>query len=244
MTLIDALGLAVPASFFAGLLLETLFPARPQTPIRGWRWLGTAGFMLMAVIATVPAAMIAPYSDRLALVRLAPLGMVPSALLAYLAYSLMSYAFHRACHASNLLWRVFHQLHHSPPRLDLAGAAFFHPLDMLAYALMTAVTTALCGLDGGGAALLGLIAACFGFVQHLNARTPWILGFVFQRPESHSLHHEVGVHAHNYSDLPLWDLLFGSFRNPRDFQDRGLGFTGEAWKQWGRMLRFVDVQQG
>lgn len=243
MNLVDALGLAVPASFFAGLALESLAPAQPQPPIRGWRWLGTAGFMLMAVIATVPAAMIAPYSAQLSLLPFAPLGMVPSALLAYLVYSLLSYAFHRASHNVPWMWRTFHQLHHSPPRLDLAGAAFFHPLDMLVYAVLTAVTTALCGLDSGGAALLGLIAACFGFVQHLNVRTPWALGVVFQRPEAHSLHHETGVHAYNYSDLPLWDILFGTFRNPREFQTRGYGFTGERWRQWGKMLRFVDVER-
>ena len=75
-----------------------------------------------------------------------------------------------------------------------------------------------------------------------KTRTPRILGYLFQHPKSHSLHHETGVHQHNYSDLALWDILFGTFRNPDDFQTRGYGFAGDAWREWGTMLRFVDVE--
>jgi len=53
--------------------------------------------------------------------------------------------------------------------------------------------------------------------QHLNVRTPQWLGYVIQRPESHSGHHERGIHARNYSDLPFWDIVFGTFHNPREF---------------------------
>jgi sterol desaturase/sphingolipid hydroxylase (fatty acid hydroxylase superfamily) len=177
-------------------------------------------------------------------VHLAPLGVVPSALLGYLLVSLISMGYHRACHASPILWRLFHQVHHSAPRLDLSGAAFFHPFDMLAYASLTTIVTLLFGLSAEGAGLLGLVAASYGFFQHLNMHTPRWLGFLIQRPESHSLHHEIGVHAHNYSDLPLWDIVFGTFANPETFQTNGYGFAGAAWKRWGAMLRFVDVNAG
>jgi sterol desaturase/sphingolipid hydroxylase (fatty acid hydroxylase superfamily) len=63
-----------------------------------------------------------------------------------------------------------------------------------------------------------LLAATFCTIfQHANIRTPRWLGYLVQRPESHSLHHERGVHARNYSDLPLFDLLFGTFANPTRF---------------------------
>jgi sterol desaturase/sphingolipid hydroxylase (fatty acid hydroxylase superfamily) len=51
--------------------------------------------------------------------------------------------------------------------------------------------------------------------QHANLRTPRWLGYIIQRPESHGIHHERGLHAFNYADLPLWDMVFGTFRNPR-----------------------------
>jgi sterol desaturase/sphingolipid hydroxylase (fatty acid hydroxylase superfamily) len=76
-------------------------------------------------------------------------------------------------------------------------------------------------------------------VYHWNVRTPYWLGFIFQRPESHCVHHQEGVHSSNYSDLPIWDMLFGTFRNPRDFDARcGLG-DGEH--RLGSMLAGLDV---
>jgi sterol desaturase/sphingolipid hydroxylase (fatty acid hydroxylase superfamily) len=61
-----------------------------------------------------------------------------------------------------------------------------------------------------------------------------------QRPESHSRHHARGVHAGNYSDLPLFDLLFGTFHNPRDFAAE-TGFYDGASSRVADMLRFRDV---
>ena len=57
-------------------------------------------------------------------------------------------------------------------------------------------------------------------------RTPRWLGYLIQRPESHCRHHEFGVHASNYSDLPLWDILFGSFHNPASWEGRA-GFSDD-----------------
>jgi sterol desaturase/sphingolipid hydroxylase (fatty acid hydroxylase superfamily) len=242
--LADVLGLLVPALFLGGLVLEALFPAqRDQPRVRGWRVVGLVGFSLLAFISTVPAILLAPYAEQVALVHLAPLGIVPSALIAYLVYTLISYGYHRACHTFPVMWRLFHQIHHSAPRLDLSGAAFFHPLDMLAYALLTSVVTLLLGLSAEAAGLLGVIASFYGFFQHLNVHTPRWLGVIIQRPESHSLHHEVGVHARNYADFPMWDMVFGTYENPVTFQSNGYGFAGTAWKRWGAMLRFVDVNE-
>jgi sterol desaturase/sphingolipid hydroxylase (fatty acid hydroxylase superfamily) len=62
-------------------------------------------------------------------------------------------------------------------------------------------------------------------------RTPYWLGFIFQRPESH----QTGHHRHNYSDLPIWDLLFGTFDDPRD-NPPSCGFSGTRETQLTRML--------
>jgi hypothetical protein len=50
----------------------------------------------------------------------------------------------------------------------------------------------------------------------------------------------MGVHAFNYADFPLSDLLLGSFRNPKAFDGR-CGFEAPADRRLGAMLRFVDV---
>jgi len=41
------------------------------------------------------------------------------------------------------------------------------------------------------------------------------MGYFIQRPEAHCVHHRLGFHYHNFADLSLWDMLFGTFRNPR-----------------------------
>jgi sterol desaturase/sphingolipid hydroxylase (fatty acid hydroxylase superfamily) len=79
-----------------------------------------------------------------------------------------------------------------------------------------------------------------GCFQHCNVRTPQWLGWFIQRPEAHCVHHRMGVHAWNYSDFPLWDMLAGSWRNPRDFNGR-CGFQGQAEQRWAAMLAWRDV---
>jgi hypothetical protein len=98
------------------------------------------------------------------------------------------------------------------------------------------------GLDPVAAALTGYIAAFYGYFQHLNIRTPQWLGYVIQRPEAHCIHHQRDVHAFNYGDLPVWDMLFGTFRNPAGFEGE-VGFDQPATKRFGAMLGFVDVNE-
>jgi sterol desaturase/sphingolipid hydroxylase (fatty acid hydroxylase superfamily) len=72
-------------------------------------------------------------------------------------------------------------------------------------------------------------------------RTPTWLGYVIQRPEAHCRHHELNVHASNYSDFPIIDMIFGTFQNPREFEGR-VGFEERA--SYGKMLIGVDVSAG
>ncbi len=78
--------------------------------------------------------------------------------------------------------------------------------------------------------------------QHTNIRTPRWLGDILQRPESHSLHHERGVHDRNFSDRPLFDILFGTFSNPKEFAGQN-GYWNGACARVGSMLAFRDVSQ-
>ena len=77
-------------------------------------------------------------------------------------------------------------------------------------------------------------------VYHWKVRTPAWLGYLFQRPESHCVHHQEGLHRYNYSDLPLWDMLFGTFRNPREFHGE-CGFVAGADRRMSAMFAFDDV---
>jgi sterol desaturase/sphingolipid hydroxylase (fatty acid hydroxylase superfamily) len=153
------------------------------------------------------------------------------------------YAWHRALHRFTWLWRLTHQLHHSPQRVDIPGSVLFHPVEMVAQvALQLFVTLVVLGLDPVAAALMGYFAAFYGMFQHLNMHTPRWLGWFIQRPEAHCEHHRLGVHAFNYGDLPLWDILLGTFRNPAHFEGR-CGFESPADRRLGAMLAFRDVNR-
>ena len=62
-----------------------------------------------------------------------------------------------------------------------------------------------------------------------------LLDYFIQRPESHSYHHERGVHARNYGDLPVFDMIFGTFHNPREFVGE-VGFFEGSSRKVGPML--------
>jgi sterol desaturase/sphingolipid hydroxylase (fatty acid hydroxylase superfamily) len=100
--------------------------------------------------------------------------------------------------------------------------------------------TLVVGITSEAATIVLLAATFMAIFQHSNIRTPHWLGYIVQRPESHSRHDARGVHAGNYADLPLFDLLFGTFRNPRDFAP-ATGFYDGASSRLADMLRFRDV---
>jgi len=84
--------------------------------------------------------------------------------------------------------------------------------------------------------------SCMGeFFYHMNIRTPEWLGYLIQRPESHRIHHlrDSQYLSRNYSDLPLWDMLFGTFENPpanTDWSKLKFGFPEEDELRLGEML--------
>ena len=52
-----------------------------------------------------------------------------------------------------------------------------------------------------------------------------------------------GTEHLNYSDLPVWDWLFGTFTSPATF-DGQCDFNPAQEKRVGDMLRFRDVIRG
>ena len=169
------------------------------------------------------------------------LGTPAGALLGYLCLTLVYYWWHLWRHRSDFLWRWLHQVHHSAQRLEVMTAFYKHPLEILLDSLISSVIIyLLVGLGpaaGAGAMVLSGIGELF---YHWNVKTPHWLGFIFQRPESHLVHHQEALHDYNYSDLPLWDILFGTFRNPREWDERcGLGEENEH--RLIEMLFGIDV---
>jgi len=242
MDTVALIGLLVPVTYLVMLAVESLWPARSFPPRRGWRWIGIAFLVLIGTVSTVvPLLLPEPWLQAHRWIDGRGLGVAGGVVVGWVVLSGLSYAWHRAAHTWGPLWRATHQIHHSPQRIDISGSTLFHPVEMVVQVvLQTFATVVVLGLDPLAAALVGYVAAFHGLFQHWNVATPRALGFLIQRPEAHCEHHRLGVHANNYGDLPLWDLLFGTFRNPARFEGE-CGFASPADRRLLAMLAWRDV---
>lgn len=168
---------------------------------------------------------------------------VVGGVLGYLVLTFIYYWWHRARHESQFLWNWFHQFHHSPRRLEVVTAFYKNPTEILANSLISSIVAyLLVGLSPEAAAYAMLLSGCAEFFYHWNVKTPHWVGYFVQRPESHCVHHQRGLHRYNYGDLPLWDMLFGTFYNPRNWDDR-CGFEADEELEIVDMLVGRDVQK-
>lgn len=229
------------ASFLGFLVLERIRPARSQPRIRGWRLTGLLFFIGYFVIGTFSPLVWVDVMAAHQLVDASALGTIGGAIVGLLVLDLATYVWHYALHHVGVLWRWFHQVHHSAERIDTAGAFYFSPLDVVGFAF--AGTLALVwavGVTPEAALIANAIATVLAIFQHANVRTPSWLGYLVQRPEAHSLHHGRDVHAFNYGSLAIWDLVFGTWRNPATWTGANGLFDGST-RQLAAMLVGRDV---
>lgn len=239
--LLDSTSLIVFALYAVLMLWEAVAPARPLPVIRHWRGRGIASFVAFFFVSSYLPLLWGETLAQFRLFDLTSLGTLGGALVGLLVYEAGVYLWHRSMHRSRLLWRAFHQMHHSAERLDTYGAFWFSPFDMIGWTLLLSLClTVVIGITPEATMLVVYGTTFLSIFQHANVRTPRWLGYFVQRPESHSVHHERGVHARNYSDLPLFDLLGGTFHNPMGFASE-TGFYDGASARVGDMLRLRDV---
>jgi sterol desaturase/sphingolipid hydroxylase (fatty acid hydroxylase superfamily) len=223
------------------MVVEVRRAGRKWPKVQGWWW---RAFLLNGV--QVAAVWIAGVGWNGWMLRHRPwradaLGTSGGAILGYFVITFFFYWWHRWRHQSDFLWRWFHQVHHSPQRIEIITSFYKHPFEILAdSALSSAILYFVVGVGAEAAAQAVLLTGLAELVYHWNVATPYWMGYLFQRPESHCIHHEKGVHSFNYSDLPLWDMLFGTFRNPRQWNGE-CGFDSMKESHLGQMLLGRDV---
>lgn len=239
--LLDPISLTVLAIYGALILLEALFPARPLPKVRGWKARALVVFTCYFFLSSYLPLLWGESLAQFQLFNLETLNPFVGAAIGVLIYELLVYVWHRAMHRNHWLWRSFHQMHHSAERVDSFGAFYFSPLDIVGFTFLSSLSlTVVVGLSAQAVTYFLYATMFLAVVQHINVRTPQWLGYIVQRPESHSVHHGRGVHHFNYSDLPLFDILFGTFRNPKDFV-RESGFYEGASAKVPQMLAFRDI---
>ena len=222
----------IAIGLFTGFaLVELVARGRQFPPVAHWRLRGIGFLMLYLGLSTYAPFFWDGWLGQHRLFAADALPLWTQIAGGFLALELGVYAWHRTMHNTPLLWRWFHQMHHSAERVDIWGALYFHPFDTLGFTLVGSLALVLgFGVSAEAAIIINLLATFFGLFQHANIATPSWLGYIIQRPESHSAHHERGVHARNYSDLPMWDIIFGTFYNPKEFTGEVGFFEGGSRK--------------
>lgn len=164
-------------------------------------------------------------------------------LIAYFIATFVFYWWHRWRHKIDYLWTHFHQIHHSPQRLEVITSFYKHPLEMAVNSIVGSLLVyAFLGLSLEAGAIYTLCTALGEFFYHTNVKTPQWVGYIFQRPEMHRIHHEYEKHSNNYGDIVWWDMLFGTYENPKEFKST-CGFETEKELRLKDMLKFKDVHK-
>jgi len=232
----------VLGTFFGLAALDVLRPARQFERVRFWRSKGVAFFALYLLVSSLaPLAwdgLLAEYRVFDAI----SLGLGWQIGLAILAVEIGVYAWHRAMHNVNFLWRWFHQMHHSAERIDIWSSMVFHPLDMIGFTLVGSLGLVwLVGVSAPAAIVANMAIFFLATIQHANIKTPRWLGYFIARPEMHGLHHERGVHRYNYCDLPVIDMLLGTYKNPETWHAPAGFYSGGSSRLFDMLIgRDID----
>ena len=164
-------------------------------------------------------------------------------LIAYFIATFIFYWWHRWRHESDFLWIGFHQIHHSPQRIEVITSFYKHPVEMIVNSVIGSLLVyTFLGLSLEAGMFYTMLTALGEFFYHTSIKTPRWIGYFFQRPEMHRIHHKYQSHKNNYGDITWWDMLFGTYENPEEWNGH-CGFDDDKEQQLIPMLLYADVHR-
>jgi sterol desaturase/sphingolipid hydroxylase (fatty acid hydroxylase superfamily) len=176
--------IAVVTALF--LLAERLAPGRDLPNSRGW-YVRALGINFVQLLVTVATGRLWPgAAGEASLFHLTRIDM-PAAegFVAWFVGTFVFYWWHRLRHQPGF-WEVFHQIHHSPSRIEIVTAFYKHPIEIAADALVSAIVIyGLLGCSLLGAVWYSFFAAAGEYFYHANLRTPSWVRHLIQTPELH-----------------------------------------------------------
>jgi len=179
-------------------------------------WSGISGLIVSALFIIGMVEMLEPYGHNLWPDHW---NLIIQVTLFILIKDFFRYWFHRALHEIPFLWRI-HAAHHSVERLYWLNGIRAHPLEILSQAIFYAIPLALVQPSAEVALVAVILQLSIGIFQHSNIDLE--LGwweYIFSIGDNHRYHHypDKGIGDSNYGgEFIVWDILFGTFHNPRD----------------------------
>lgn len=240
--LLDPISLTIIGIYILMYVWESMFPRHKNLPKVKYATLrGLVAFGVFFYLSSYLPILTDEYLASFQLVNLSTLPLYAQIGIGLFFYQFMLYLWHWSMHKSDTLWKIFHQMHHSSEKLDIPSTFYFSPMDMIGFTLLGSIVFALVmGVDPTAATIIILTLNFLSMFQHANIKTPMWLGYIIQRPEQHAVHHARGVHRYNFSDFPVYDLTFGTFKNPNDYQGE-YGFFQDGSAKVTEMLTFRDI---
>jgi sterol desaturase/sphingolipid hydroxylase (fatty acid hydroxylase superfamily) len=230
--------------FVACFILERLAPGWALPRVRTWPLRVVAINAIQLGVVLLAGATWETWLSSWSLFRLsAHVSPAVGGVIAYVIATFVFYWWHRWRHEYDFLWLAFHQIHHSPQRLEVITSFYKHPGEMIVNSLLGSLLVyTILGLSLEAGAIYTACTALGEFFYHTNVKTPRWVGFFFQRPEMHRIHHQYGRHKNNYGDIVWWDMLFGTYENPKDWV-HSCGFDDAKEQRLLDMLAYRDVHK-
>lgn len=246
MSFAEVIFLARPYFFWVFLaflfLWERCFPAN-QPASRSFWWTRALLFFGVRIFGVlwVRNLMNTHLTGIHPIFSLKDISILPGAMISIFVFTFFHYWWHRLRHRNNFVWRAFHQIHHSPARVELLTNYYSHITDFLAnFALFNFVCVFLIELSIPQLICANILDGALNAFAHANVNTPRWLGYFIIRPAQHRLHHQQNLHYYNFGMIPIWDLLFGTFKNPLK-HEAPCGFSLTQEFQLKEMLLFKEI---
>jgi sterol desaturase/sphingolipid hydroxylase (fatty acid hydroxylase superfamily) len=194
-------------------ILERIIPHDRAWHPEAWEWRRDGIYYAIAVISGGIArggilsvgTLVAPLHARL------PLGLeIPAAIG---VVSLCSYGYHRLSHRVPWLWKM-HGVHHAPRKVNVSNNNVNQFLDVALHLIASQLPLFLLGLSQPAVVAAIVFKVAQGYGVHANIDVELgRLNYLVASPEQHRLHHSPDPResGHYAVDLPIWDLIFGSF---------------------------------
>jgi sterol desaturase/sphingolipid hydroxylase (fatty acid hydroxylase superfamily) len=223
------------------LFLERKFPGRELPASKGWHFRSIAINLIQFLLIGLSGITWNTYFRDQSLFNLGSWSNpIFEGFIYWVFGTFVFYWWHRLRHA-NGFWLIFHQMHHSPKRIELLTSFYKHPIEIIADSI---IASFFIYYVLGGTALAGAWTSFFGatgeYFYHSNIATPKWFGYFIQRPEHHSIHHQLDVHKYNFGDITWWDRIFGTFKEADDFAPE-CGFPNDNETKIWDILKFKDV---
>ena len=169
--------LVIITVFLCVFTLEVIAPASKSICDRRWMILAS-GISVFQSVTTIGAGILfVELFDDISLLNGKQLNIIVQGVIGFLLTSFVAYWWHRAMHKNNFLWRTFHQLHHSPRRIEALTSFYMHPFDGFAATLLNGICCyTILGLDAFGTGVSLLLAALYNIFIHADLKTPYWVG--------------------------------------------------------------------